>query len=576
MKAYRILIFLTVVFPCVVNAQNAGKIVHVNGEVRHYSVKEQKWEDAGASTRLYPGDEIKTGEGGRAALLMADESLIQLNGNTHFIVQETAPRAFWVKAAQAAYAGLRSVYHLRYGEIWLRNKSRHAGIDIRGPAMVAGVRGTEINFRADPDGSTVLTVLRGRAAAENELGRLELSPGEQALGARGRPLEKRVLLSPSDAVQWTIAVPRWFAANEAAQERLRSAVIALTRGEKEKALKLADEGVTLDPASADAHLIQGYAWQSLFELEKAMAAFEKALAADPANVRAMIHIATLYFGMGFPEKAHNIMAHAEQIAPRSADVLSLKGFLLLALRKTDEAVSTFEQAASYDSGLGDPHMGLGVAFMRKGDDVRAMEEISTAVLLEPQRSIFLSYWAKMLYQLKRFDEALDMLEVAAELDPRDPTPALYKGVILRDLHRNDEAIAALHEAIALNDNRAVYRSRYLLDGDLAVKNVNLFILYKQLGLSAWARSKAVSSVKQDYANFAGHLFLGSALLESGNRTIAGGSELLLARILQPANGNAVNEFNEYTSFFETPGVNGTIYAGAGNLRQRLFELLSAA
>ena len=51
-----------------------------------------------------------------------------------------------------------------------------------------------------------------------------------------------------------------------------------------------------------------------------------------------------------------------------------------------------------------------------------MEEISKAVLLEPQRSIYLSYWARMLYQLNRFDKALDMLTKRPTLIPKIPRP----------------------------------------------------------------------------------------------------------------------------------------------------------
>ena len=69
--------------------------------------------------------------------------------------------------------------------------------------------------------------------------------------------------------------------------------------------------------------------------------------------------------------------------------------------------------------------------------------------------------------LAEIDQALDALDAARELDPRDPTPLLYQGIILRDLNRPTEAVRSFHRAIVLNDNRAVYRSRFLLDGDLA-------------------------------------------------------------------------------------------------------------
>ncbi|PIP38284.1 MAG: hypothetical protein COX19_13570 [Desulfobacterales bacterium CG23_combo_of_CG06-09_8_20_14_all_51_8] len=120
---------------------------------------------------------------------------------------------------------------------------------------------------------------------------------------------------------------------------------------------------------------------------------------------------------------------ARSIAPENAEALSLEGFMLLAAGKTDPAVAAFKTAIQRDSMLGEPHLGLALCHMRRGEPEPAMAEMSAAVLLEPRRSLFVSYWAKMLYELKRFDEALDMLAFAKDLDPRDPTPFLYEGII---------------------------------------------------------------------------------------------------------------------------------------------------
>ncbi|MCX5835588.1 MAG: hypothetical protein NTX62_01175, partial [Deltaproteobacteria bacterium] len=136
-------------------------------------------------------------------------------------------------------------------------------------------------------------------------------------------------------------------------------------------------------------------------------------------------------------------------------------------------------------------------------------------------------------------------------------------VIFRDLNRPTDAIAAINRAVTLNDNRAVYRSRFLLDSDLASKNIDLSLLYNQLGLTAWARNKAMASVKQDYNNASGHLFLSGALRDSDDRSWSFVGESLLARMLQPANVNTFNTFNEYTAFFEKPAINGTVSGTIG-------------
>ncbi len=602
----------------------AGKIVDARDEAAVKRAGADEWQRAAKGMVLYEGDTLSTGKYGRIYALLSDESLVQINGGTRLVVEQTAGTAGWVSKAgiaKAAQKGLRSVYKLLNGEIWMRNKNRRVFVDIDTPTMVVGVRGTELNLSTDGVGVAVLTVLRGNVLASNQSGEVAATAGRQVVSRLGSPLETTVLLSPEDAVQWTVSMPpgllnleKAFASAEEgtakfpesadlqgyraalllkagrlseAYERFRElaeihpenvlinyglSVSALMINDKETALGSARKSIATDPRDVRGYILESYALQAMHQLPQAMETLEKALAVDGENVTALLNLARLQFGSDYLDRAWVTLAKAEAVSPDSGLVQNLKGFMLLAKRKTGEAVKAFDRALEADSSIGEAHLGLALCRMRMAETGPAMEEMSAAVLLEPRRSLVLSYWAKMLYQLERFDHALDILQLAKELDPNDPTPYLYEGIIHRDLNRPVEAVESLHKAIALNDNRGVYRSRFLMDRDLAVNNVNLFMLYRQLGLSAWAQNKAVSSIKQDYSNYAGHLFYGSALTETGVRTVAGGSELLLARILQPANLNAVNTFNSYTSFFEKPAVDGVVTAAAGNHKTRGYDV----
>ncbi|MFH1009300.1 MAG: tetratricopeptide repeat protein, partial [Candidatus Latescibacterota bacterium] len=484
-----------------------------------------------------------------------------------------------------------SWYSLEKGEGWFRNKNKDIQIRIDTPTAVLGIRGTEVDIKIAPDLSGTLTVLEGTLQVRNDIGALDVREGEQVLARAAMPLVKRIILNPEDAVQWTIPLPPLFY-EQRIPNHLRQVHADLTAGElsraveeltlvinihpgddvawsllsmtqlmlgrKPEALESARRAIQLQPGSSTAHLILAYAHQAGFDLDLALLATRKALVLDGGNVSALVNLARLRFGMDEPEEALSAAKEAVRIAPLQGETYNLLGFVLLAGRQVDQAVASFSRALELDPSLGEPHMGLALAYMRKGNAPQAMEEITTAVLLEPRRSLFLSYWGKMLYQIQRFEKALEVLAVAVKLDPRDPTPEFYSAVILRDLNRPTEAIAAINRAVALNDNRAVYRSRFLLDRDLASKNIDLSLLYNQLGLSAWARNKAMASVKQDYGNAAGHLFLSGALRDADDRNWAFAGESLLARLLQPANVNTFNTFNEYTNFFEKPDINGTI------------------
>ena len=58
------------------------------------------------------------------------------------------------------------------------------------------------------------------------------------------------------------------------------------------------------------------------------------------------------------------------------------------------------------------------------------------------------------------------------LDPQDPTPYFYDAIQKQTTNRPVEALQDLQKAIELNDNRAVYRSRLLLDSDLAARSAS--------------------------------------------------------------------------------------------------------
>ncbi|MDM8553159.1 tetratricopeptide repeat protein [Desulfococcaceae bacterium HSG7] len=714
-------------FGCPALAQNdiAGKVADVKGVVLTLSPNQTEWQPAVAGQSLAPGTTIRTAKNGWAALLMADETLIQLNRNTVFILKEVSPSAGWNRLRKVAKTGRKkSSYRMRSGELWLRTKNKNINLNLKTPTVSASIRGTEINARIKPDETVVLSVLEGQIQAQNDLGTLTAGASEQIIAQPGMALRKQVLISPRDAVQWTISTPsladhhiiplissdyqslnKEKTALTASLDREPDAVDKLVRlgavlrdlgkpleaqarfeqalthapdhpdalnglgwayldlgdpekalaafnrvkppplstmiglasvntlnGEPDKALailkearaqfpdvplldvqealvnlqirdltrarQVLEEASRKHPDSSEvwsllsltalmqddkktavsasqtaaakvehspkALMIQSYVAQSTFDMVRAQDLNAQVLELDNANVYALVNRARLLFGSDDIEGAAAAIAQAHQLAPTDGNVQNLRGFILLAQRKTQDAMAAFKVAVKQNPGMGEPHLGLALIYMRQGDVAAAMQAITQAVLLEPRRSLFLSYWAKMLYQVKRFDRALSVLESAQKLDPNDPTPLVYRAIILRDLNRPTEALEALNQAVELNDNRAVYRSRFMLDRDLAVKNVDQAVIYNQLGLADWAKNKALASVKKDFNNSTGHIFLSGALLNLESRLTAGRSEFMLGTILQPANINSLNSFQEYTSFFEKPDVSGHITMQGGN------------
>ena len=349
----------------------------------------------------------------------------------------------------------------------------------------------------------------------------------------------------------------------------------LVANRKEDALQVAGNAVRHNPESPSAHLNLSLVQQSYFDLPAATRSARTALDLDPGFVPALVQYSRLLYGAGDSAQAQRVVQQAAALPPEKATVHSALGFVLLGQAKTDAAVAEFERAIQINSGLANPHLGLGIALMRRGQFTDAVAEILVATTLEPRLSIYHSYLGKAFYEERKFEQAFSALDAAVELDPRDPTPHLYSGIFQNDLNRPGVAVDHFQDSIRLNDNRAVYRSRFLLDEDRATRNVQLATAYNRLGLSEWANLEAVLSNLDDPTNSSAHLFLANTFLHLPGRTGAAGSELLVAKLLQPVNANSFNAFNDYTTLYDRPHMNWTIGGAYGSFDNVLGRLVAS-
>jgi tetratricopeptide (TPR) repeat protein len=132
-----------------------------------------------------------------------------------------------------------------------------------------------------------------------------------------------------------------------------------------------------------------------------------------------------------------------------------------------------------------------------------------------------------------YDAALRQWRLAKKSDANDSTPWLYQALAQRWLNRPGDALIDLQKSIELNDNRAVYRSRLLLDQDLATRSADLAGIYRDLGFDQAAVVQGYKSVNADPANSSAHRFLSESFFGLPRYETASDSELLQSLLLQP-------------------------------------------
>lgn len=316
-------------------------------------------------------------------------------------------------------------------------------------------------------------------------------------------------------------------------------VIDIARNERDAALVHGKKAVELDPKSAAASVALSYAYQAVFDLNAARDTLEQGVANQPDDSFAWARLAELWLSFGETHRAAEAISKARALAPELSLTNTVLGFVRLWQIRIAEAIAAFEKAIAFDSANPLARLGLGLAKIRSGDLQAGTSDIEIAAALDPLSSNIRSYLGKAYYEETRDAQAAEQFSLAKELDPLDPTPPLYNAIMLQTQNRPVEALHELEHSIELNDNRAVYRSRFLLDQDLASRSASLGRIYRDLGFEQLALVEGWKSVNIEPSNFSGHRFLADTYQTLPRHEIARDSELLLSQLLQPININPV-------------------------------------
>ena len=333
------------------------------------------------------------------------------------------------------------------------------------------------------------------------------------------------------------------------------------------------------PELASEWLAWSYYAQSRTELEKARSAAQQAEARAPGFGFAAIRRAELEFGFGYTQSAKRAVDRGLLLSPEHAEGWVLRGFIAASENRTRLALECFDQALACQASLANAWLGRGLVKIRKNRLAEGLQDLEIAAALEPQRALLRSYLAKG-YAEGAPGLAEREFARAKELDPGDPTAWLYLALYNQRRNRINEAIADLDESIEKNENRALYRSRLLLDQDRAVRAANLARVYQEAGMAEVALLEASRAVSYDYASPSAHLFLANSydVLRDPRQIhlryeTPWFNELLVANLLAPVGmGNLSQNISqqEYSRLFEREGVglsSRTEYFSRGRWRQ---------
>lgn len=598
-----------------------GVIEGVEGIVVHSRANGAR-QNAVVGLHLNFGDRLVAQKGARAT--------IRLNDLTDFQLREYTS----IQLVEENGTCVLNVFH---GALYLFSRDRPREVQFRTPHAGGGVRGTEYEVRVADEG-TVVTLFDGAVVLTNLWGATNVTAGQVAVVEPGKA--PRIPLVVTNGVQWWLHYPAILDLNElkvpdAAASELRRAITAWKHGDQLAAVREypADRVPTTDaerlflaslrlasgevqsaelllqevtsealvaqgirelilsvtgtnwtigpePGTASGWLGRSYLRQARLELALAREAARTATSLDPEFGLAWARLAELEFSFGDFAKANRALQEALRLSPGHAPAHSLKGFLAAGRNQNREAEAAFDRAIQLDPSLGDGWLGRGLIGFRTGRSYEGLRDLQTAATRERQRSVLRSYLGKGFAEVNDSEHAAAEFALASRLDPRDPMPWLHSALMRYSRNQVNEAIEDLERSLSLNDERAVYRSRLLLDEDRAVRATSLARLYQRAGMEEVAVREAALAVSADYSNPGAHLFLADAFnaLRDPSRfnlryETAWFNELLLANALSSVESGLLSPSlsqQEYSKLFTRDGHRFSSFGEArsdGQIRQ---------
>ena len=222
------------------------------------------------------------------------------------------------------------------------------------------------------------------------------------------------------------------------------------KGEFDRGAELLGKAVSLAPNYAQAHNLLGMALGRLGRKEEALASFEHATVADPANAAAIVNKADVLADLGRHADAVAEFDKALAINPRNVAAWCNRGNALQALERDAEAIESFGKALALDPRLVVAQFNMANALERLGRHEEAVARYCRAIALKPDFADAYINLAGPLMALERWTEVVECSDQAIKLRPNAVQPYCNRGQALSELGRHPESVASYDAALAID------------------------------------------------------------------------------------------------------------------------------
>jgi tetratricopeptide (TPR) repeat protein len=322
----------------------------------------------------------------------------------------------------------------------------------------------------------------------------------------------------------------------------------LVAGRLEEASRLLQTALKAHPSNPEVLLALADVLRVAGEADTALRLFSQVSSSEP-------HRHEAWFGMGRIELDKDNMKSARQaldeairLAPNEPGYQGERATLLALSGQLQAARPAFDEALARQSDDYLAWTGLGILQLKTGQTEQALTSFLKAGVIEPRFARARLYSGITYYQLGDAARAREALNLAAQLDSKDPLPYLMLALIHGDAQELDAATQAARQA----QQRMPFlkSANQLLNDQQGSANVGSALANR--GLEEWARSYAADSYSPYWAGSA--FFLADRYTEGFNKN----SELFRGYLLDPLSFGASNRFS---SLVPVPGHYGSLGVG---------------
>jgi len=219
------------------------------------------------------------------------------------------------------------------------------------------------------------------------------------------------------------------------------------RHETNQGIEAIEKAITLRPNNAPSLVMFGLLLLNKEESSRALEAFEKALLLDPDNANTLSHRAISLNELGRSQEALSVIKTVLQKEPQTGEYHGLEGRILSDLGRFQEAIASIDRSLELGVNIYSVYCLRAQCLSVLGRHEEALDDFAKAFTLHSPDARALNSQHFALLSLGRTKDAINALEWASRLEPKEPGPYANRAAILLVEDGTEAALQVLSEGI---------------------------------------------------------------------------------------------------------------------------------